>query len=335
MDTVTHAMAGYLLAETGLNKGTGKWGSIAGVVASVFPDIDLLLGAFTSTEFMIRFHRNLTNSVFLAIPFSLLLAWVLVKFSRIRKFRDFFLICLTVILVHDFLDVLTSYGTMVLSPFSKARFSVDWLFIVDPYFTSILALGILGIWMFKNKARILAGASFTMLCLYIGLCGMNHFQALSLAKEYAEEHHLEAQTVVSLPQPASPFFWSNYIVTGAQVYLGRVDLLASSHSNPGSDKDLVDRFLPRYQSIPDLQYKKMERFERSPWVEKALDVKDVRMYLWFARFPIGRYKKSPREGCHRVLFYDLRFSSFAGKSPFVYEVVFDQEGSVMRKGFLE
>lgn len=331
---MTHAMAGYLLAETGLNKGTGKWGSIAGVAASVFPDIDLLLGAFISTEFMIRFHRNLTNSVFLAIPFSLLLAWALVKASKRRKFRDFFIICLAEILVHSFLDVLTSYGTMILSPFSTTRFSADWLFIVDPYFTSILVLGILGIWIFKNKARILARAFLTMVCLYIGFCGVNHFQALSLAKEYAEEHHLETQTVASLPQPASPFFWSNYIVTEDQIYLGHVDLLASSQSNPGSEKDLLEPFLPNYQPVPDLQYKKIERFNRSPWVEEALDLKDVQMYLWFARFPIARYQRGTVEGCHRVLFYDLRFNSFSGKSPFVYEVVFDQEGSVVRKGFL-
>ena len=130
MDTTTHALAGYMIAKTGIGRDTGKWGTIAGVAAAVSPDIDLVLG-FLGTEFSLKYHRGLTNSVFLIIPFSFLLAWVFVKISKMRRFWTFFFIGVVEMLVHTFFDVMGSYGTMILSPFSNGRFSLDWVFIVD------------------------------------------------------------------------------------------------------------------------------------------------------------------------------------------------------------
>ena len=42
---------------------------------------------------------------------------------------------------HLLLDLATSYGTQILSPFSRRRFTLDWIFIIDPYFTALLLAG--------------------------------------------------------------------------------------------------------------------------------------------------------------------------------------------------
>ena len=70
MDPVTHGLAGYVVAKTGLTRDTGRWGVVAGVIASLFPDVDSLLGPFVGTEFTLKYHRGLTNSIFLVVPFS-------------------------------------------------------------------------------------------------------------------------------------------------------------------------------------------------------------------------------------------------------------------------
>ena len=85
MDTITHGLAGYAVAKTGLTRDTGRWGVIAGVTASVFPDVDNLLRSFYGTEFILKHHRGLTNSVLLVVPFSLLFAWLFAKISGKRR----------------------------------------------------------------------------------------------------------------------------------------------------------------------------------------------------------------------------------------------------------
>jgi membrane-bound metal-dependent hydrolase YbcI (DUF457 family) len=101
MDPITHGLAGYVVAKTGLTRDTGRWGVTAGVLASLFPDVDSLLGPFVRTEFTIKYHRGLTNSLFLAVPFALFLAWLFNKISGQKKYGTFFLICFVEILLHN------------------------------------------------------------------------------------------------------------------------------------------------------------------------------------------------------------------------------------------
>jgi inner membrane protein len=91
MDTITHGLAGYAVAKTGLARDTGRWGVIAGVAASLFPDADGLFTSFYGTEFTLKYHRGLTNSILLVVPVSLLFAWLFVKISGKKRFQTFFL----------------------------------------------------------------------------------------------------------------------------------------------------------------------------------------------------------------------------------------------------
>jgi inner membrane protein len=332
MDTTTHALAGYMIAKTGLSRDTGKWGTIAGVSASIFPDVDLVLSPFLSTESMLKYHRHLTNSAFLVIPFSLLLAGLFVKISGVRRFWTFFLICAVEILAHTFLDLITSYGTMILSPFSDYRFTLDWVFIVDLFLVSTFLFPMIALHMWKRRTQTLARVSVVLAALYISLCAYNHSWALSLAKDYARQKDLAIETVSSLPQPLSPFNWGNYILTEKKIYQGFTNLIGKkSKSIEGGN--FLSHFLSRYQPIPQLQYTQWDRFDNSPWVEKALMLDEVRTFYWFARFPVVR-ERGIVNGNQRVEFFDLRFGSIGGRRPFLYVVDFDEEGNVAFQGFL-
>jgi inner membrane protein len=331
MDTTTHALAGYVIAKTGIGRDTGKWGTIAGVSAAVFPDIDLILG-FLGTDFSIRYHRNFTNSVFLIIPISLIFAWLFVKISKIRRFWTFFSIWVLEIAAHTFLDVATSYGTMILSPFSNHRFTLDWLFIVDPFLVSAFVFPLIGFHFWKNGSQVLARLSVLLASLYIALCGVNHSQALSLAKQYSQQRGLAAQAVASVPQPLSPFRWGNFILTEKKIYHGYVNLIGTDEGGSASKESFLARFFGRYQPTSRLQYRQVEKFGDSTWVEKALKLEAVKRFYWFARFPVARYKAGAN-GKHRVEFYDLRFGAINGFRPFLYVVEFDPEGKIGFNGF--
>ena len=332
MDPVTHGLVGYVVAKTGLTRDTGRWGVTAGVLASLFPDVDSLLGPFVKTEFTIRYHRGLTNSLFLAVPFALFLAWLFNKISGKKNYGTFFLICFVEILLHNFLDLVTSYGTMLLSPFSWQRFTLDWVFIIDFFLTGILLSFTVMIMIWKTRSKKLARISVGLAILYVSLCAGNHFWASSLARGHARKEGLKPENIASVPQPLSPFHWANYVVTEETIYKGLVNLIGKHERTPSPEDGLFRQVWVQYQPIDVLSYETMHRFDESPWVKRSLVLEDVKTFLWFARFPIVRYE-SIQNGRHRVTFFDLRFGGVQKRKPFLYEVVFDQEGKIVFQGF--
>jgi len=332
MDTVTHAFAGYIVAKTSLTKDTGKWGTTAGVLASVLPDVDIFLRPFIGTESFLRYHRGLTNSLFLIVPFSFFLAWGFAKFSGKKRCWTFFIICFVEILVHTFLDFLTSYGTMLLSPFSGERFALDWIFIIDLFVTGIFLFFLIAMQIWRKKSKLLARFSIMLATLYILLCAGNHFWALSLAKSYGREHGLKIENIESLPQPLSPFHWANYIVTKDTIYRGLVNLIGRQERTANSSRSLMGKVWAQYQPIQMLTYKPWHRFDGSPWVGRAMVLEGVKKFLCFARFPVITYEEIPK-GRHRVTFFDLRFGGIQGRIPFLYDVIFDSKGEPIFQGF--
>jgi inner membrane protein len=330
MDTATHALTGYVLSRAGLNRNLGKWGDRAAVAAAIFPDLDLVSNLF-GTEAALRYHRSLTNSVFLAIPFSLLFAWGLGKISGLKKFWSFFWIWLAVTSVHNFQDLMTSYGTMILSPFSDRRFSLDWVFIIDPYLVATLLVPLIFAFFWKKRGTTLARVCLGLAVLYIGLCAGNHSRALSLAGDYAREKGLEPMRMASLPQPLSPFRWENYLVTEQKIYHGGVNLICRDFRQGTAENSRV-RSLPNIPPIP-VEYVEWERFEPSPWVEKARGLDGVKTFFWFARFPVVQ-DRGMINGVRRVEFFDLRFRMLGRNNHFSYAVDFDGAGKVIFQGFL-
>jgi inner membrane protein len=321
-----------VIAKTGLSRDTGKWGPIASVAASVLPDVDGVLSPFISTESYLEVHRSLTNSVFLVIPFSLFLAWLFCKFSRMRRFGTFFMLAFVAILTHNFLDLVTSFGTMILSPLSDQRFSLDWVFIIDLYLAAAFILPMLAMAIWRRRARVIARVSVGLAVLYICLCVFSHSWALSLSRESAREKGLAPTEVAALPQPLSPFHWGNYIAADGKIYEGLVNLVGKRQRSTNPHGGPVGRIWSRYQPPEGLRYREWDRLDGSPWAEKAMESNGVRTFLWFARFPVARYVGMV-DGLHRVELYDLRFGSIEGRRPFLYVMEFDRDGNLASQGF--
>jgi inner membrane protein len=97
---------------------------------------------------------------------------------------------------HGLLDAFTSYGTMLWWPFSSARVAWNWISVIDPIYSLILALGV----FFCAKAsprvvverpasrdpRKLAWLALFASSLYLGLCGVQQRRALAAQAKIAE-----------------------------------------------------------------------------------------------------------------------------------------------------
>ena len=95
---------------------------------------------------------------------------------------------LAVLASHLLLDLATSYGTQILFPFSRQRFTLDWLFIIDPYLTGLLLAGaVAALWSVAWGRQV--GTLFLAAAgVYFLLCGFYHHQALTLARQVFPDH---------------------------------------------------------------------------------------------------------------------------------------------------
>ena len=340
MDTITHVLTGGVIAKAIDDEKIGNWGTIAGLAVGFFPDSDFVLGLF-NRRFYLEYHRDFTHSLILVPFYALFFSWLFVKISKRHTFWSYYKICLPVLVSHVILDLLTSYGTMILSPFSEHRFSWDLVFIIDLVFSGVVFFPLVVSIFWKNKVRWICRGSLIGLTLYILFCWVQHDQALELTKTFAKSLDGEVLQIASLPQPLSPFRWANYVETKDKVYQGFVDLLLKkppptikSQAEPLSNFSLLlKRLKSLYQPPRGVHFQSYQKVQNSPWVEKALATEGVKFYYWFAQFPVVRSIHS-KNGRHRVEFMDVRFLIPGIRLPFVYYVEFDDLGKIQSEGFM-
>lgn len=296
------------------------------------PDIDWPLYLLGDKLLLVKYHRWILNSIFCIPLFALILAYIFVKISHIKRFWVFFWICAFALLSHLFLDLITSYGTMIFSPLSNRRFWLDLVFIIDPSFTAILLIPLILCYFLKRWTTLICSLSLILLTLYIGLCGIYHHRAVKSAHRFIKESNIEYKKMASLPQPTSLFKWLNLIETQDMVYQGYLDFLRKPGKRSKIYSDSFwDRLFSKYNSPQEVRYRSFKKLPPSPWIQKALTLDEVTDFYEFARFPIARYRKIG--GHHFVKLVDLRFSTPGMRNPFIYVVEFSPEGHLIRQGF--
>ncbi|GAC1621975.1 MAG: hypothetical protein PVS2B2_01770 [Candidatus Acidiferrum sp.] len=168
MDTITHGIAGALLGKAvcggenlfstrAMNKQRIVTWSL--MIAAIFPDADTLRQIFSHNEMLvITWHRSITHSLLCLPLWALLLAAVTRWIARYFDWEAPSYIALTGIyalgiLSHIFLDLITTFGTMIWSPLQWSRPAWDIIFIIDFTFTALLLLPQLLAWAYQDNER--------------------------------------------------------------------------------------------------------------------------------------------------------------------------------------
>jgi inner membrane protein len=332
MDSITHTLTGAVIARAVNDEKIGGWGTVAGLAMGAFPDSDFVLGLF-NRQFYLEYHRDFTHSLILIPFYALFFSWVFVKLSKRPCLWSFYKICLLVLVSHVLLDLFTSYGTMIFSPFFEHRYAWDLIFIIDLIFSGIIVFPLAASLLWKKKSSWICRGSFIGLTLYALFCWMQQGRAVELTKTFARSLDEEVLKVASMPQPASPFRWANYIETKDNVYQGFVDFLKKEPPQPIPRSSSSFKKLDNLYHPPEkIQYRSWTKLQNSLWVEKAMTTEGVRFYYWFARFPVVKSVNS-NNGRHRVEFMDVRFLMPGIRTPFVYHIEFDDSGRIQSEGF--
>jgi membrane-bound metal-dependent hydrolase YbcI (DUF457 family) len=415
MDTITHGIVGALLGkalfagpdvpatrprvgeiQVALSSPTARVAIAACTLGAMFPDIDVFAGPLAHNPLSImEWHRNITHSIVLLPLWALILASVSIPFSKLLKWKSppflfLFGIYAVGLASHIFLDLVTSFGTMVWSPVQYSRPAWDLIFILDLTVTSIalvpqlaawcyrepqqfkrraisvwaaLTMGAFGTYLFASAAgygfslSVVAAASaifgailylptaqaagfgwaranwcragLAALCIYIGLAAAAHYKALADVEQFAAAQHLQVDKLAALPLPPTLTHWVGLVSTPQGVW--RTTFLEPSGS-------VVKTQL--YAETPP-----------NDFIGQAKQLRDVQVYLWFARFPVWHMRRTVT-GQTVVEISDVRF--FRENSPeltdspqvlmrvsgirprasgFTFQIIFDTAGKVISHGF--
>jgi membrane-bound metal-dependent hydrolase YbcI (DUF457 family) len=187
MDTITHGIAGALIGKAvfrGEDMFASKpmnrpriitWSLMLG---AIFPDSDILRDWLSSNPMLIlTWHRSITHSLVCMPVFALLLAALTRWFALWRKWEAPSFAALTGlyaigILSHIFLDLVTSFGTMVWSPLQWSRPAWDLIFIVDFTFSALFLGPQILAWVYRQAAGLKNRAIITWCVLALTSLGV-------------------------------------------------------------------------------------------------------------------------------------------------------------------
>ncbi|NQU08237.1 MAG: metal-dependent hydrolase [Candidatus Abyssubacteria bacterium] len=311
MDPVTHLAAGALggkLAQSRFGKRQLFWFC---VTAAWLPDIDNLLGMLGPEGYLL-YHRGITHSVFGGLALALMLAGAFRLFSKTFPFREGILIAYACIILHIFLDLITSYGTLIFFPLTRARYTLNSIFIIDPFYTFTMIVFLVAAKRWKNHAsRIVLGGLLWVLLYPAAAFGINRaltgYYTARFEREGMSYERIELST-----EPFSPFRWKLIVEDESSYHLAGVNTF-----DPGRELGFETHSKPPPQLIEELGEK----------------VSMLNTFLWFARYPVMRYDNNSEKT--RLRFNDMRFYSTLGflkrrsdgaSAPFALVIELDKSG---------
>jgi len=328
MDNLTHSLFAATLAATPL-RAAGRGSTAALIIASNIPDIDIVVALTGGAREYLAAHRGPTHGPIGLVALTLGTAALVRLAYRGSRFWPLVALSLLGVVLHVALDLPTSYGTRLFSPFSDTWYALDWLPIIDIYLWMILAAGTFIGWRRGPRAGVAFAALGAMAALY-GVRAFAHDMALRgagsadacvfrgvAAWEAGGRAAGCTATMSALPRFASPFEWRLIEHRDSRYEVSDVNVIRQTRTTP-----------VRVAS------------EEGPMVARAGSTDVVRGFLDFSRYPLVRSRK--QDGATVVRWHDLRFVSPAGplnphteprRGMFTVSVVLDSGGRVIEERF--
>lgn len=221
MDPLTHALLGASAARVALARPLAHAAWLPGAAGALLPDADALIRSSADPLLYAEFHRHFTHALAFipiggataALPFLLLPA------ARARGLV--YLGAATVgYATHGLLDACTTYGTVLLWPFSDARLAWNVISIVDPIFTFVLLCGVtLGVW--RRSARA-AAAALLVCTVYLATGAVQRDRALDAQRAIAAARGAGYDRGEVFPGFANLLLWRSLYQAGDTLHMDRI-----------------------------------------------------------------------------------------------------------------
>ncbi|MCW8331645.1 metal-dependent hydrolase [Photobacterium sp. SDRW27] len=224
MDSVTQAALGAAVAGLVAGKKCSPKVLLAGAALGTLPDLDVLLSYGDPVSDMVK-HRGFSHSLFVLLPFSLLLAWGWQKWRTTPfGFAQLWLLVAACLITHPLLDAFTSYGTQLFWPF-PVSVAVSSIFIIDPLYTIPLLVMIVASLLWRDRMAKLCGIGLAVSSLYLlwSVIALNMVE--NRVHDQLADTDLAERPVFITPTPVNTVLWRVVVLDGDTYWEGLTSLL--------------------------------------------------------------------------------------------------------------
>ena len=285
MDSLTHAAGGAALLLALPRRPATAWAVPLSMTVAVLPDIDVVFPRIP-VDFLLL-HRGITHALPALPLFALLCAVCMYPFWKrgtpgAWSFKQSALFALLLLLLHVWLDCVTTYGTLVFLPFSDYRVRLNGLFIVDIW---LLVPLIPACFAARRRPRIAALAMIWLL-LYSGGAVIRRMHL-----QNAWDASLRAEGIVPaqlnvLPDAFSPLYWKVQYEHDGQCFQAPL----------------------AWNGLRIGDWQQQQAADPALLARLAAEDRSVRIWARFSLLPLQ--DAQDWEGGREYTFYDWRFGSF-------------------------
>src|SRR6185503_2567045 len=161
------------------------------LIASNAPDLDILTAITGGAVPYLEAHRGPTHGILGVLLLAMGTAILVALGQRIGSgmkdperrgsVKSLLVVALVGTVLHVLMDLPTSYGTRLLSPFSETWFAFDWLPIVDVYLWVLLIGGVAAARGWPGARTTIARGVLVLAILFYGGRAYAHQRALAHA----------------------------------------------------------------------------------------------------------------------------------------------------------
>ncbi|HCH63776.1 MAG: hypothetical protein CL927_18280 [Deltaproteobacteria bacterium] len=305
MDSITQAVLGAAIAEAGFRKRLGARSLAFGAACGTVPDLDVVSAAVNPWLDLVA-HRGPTHSL-VVLPFVAVAAGFLgARVGRKGTPTQWAHLAFWALITHPLLDVFTSYGTQLLTPFRSTRFAFDAISIIDPVYTLPMVFALCtalraGSVAWRIRTQRLTAAALIWGCVWIGVGLVNHSIAVGHTQRVLARAEFDPVQVRVMPLLFNHFAF-RYVARDAT---GRLALGHASVSGSGATVPL------------------MVQPATGPAVQAVLSHPMGQRYAWFADDMLGIRIESLDSGAERVHLDDLRYGAMTEPDRALWSAHFD------------
>ncbi|NNE56100.1 MAG: metal-dependent hydrolase [Flavobacteriales bacterium] len=260
MDSVTQAVLGAAVGHTIAGRVLGKKALGVGAILGTLPDLDVIFVPLYDPVQQLAVHRGLSHSLLFCVLLSLFLALIFSrKWTTQMSFSRSFMMTFACLITHVLLDACTSYGTLLLAPFSQKRVAWDLISIVDPVYTLPMLVGmIIGLWK-SNYLRVSVLTGLVLSHAFLALTIANKDKVDQIFKQGAESEEIEYERMVTLPTGPGNILWYSVMQSADSLTIGEYSLWDSDN-------------LPRFRSYA----------RKTDLLQRVDDRNMVETMIWFS-----------------------------------------------------
>ena len=286
MDPLTQGVLGASLPQATTDRRQAASAGLLGFLAGMAADLDVLIRSGTDPLLFLEYHRQFTHSL-VFIPVGGVLCALLLHFLIGRRrglsFRQSWLFCTLGYATHALLDTCTTYGTMLLWPFSDQRFAWNTISIIDPLFTLPLLVGV--VLTARSQRRLYVQLALVWAISYMAMGLWQRNVAAGMGYELAAERGHQPIRLEAKPSFGNILLWKIVYETKDRFYVDAVRASLAPRVIPG---DSVD---------------KLDIARDMPWLDlHSQQARDIERFRWFSNGYIAR------DPIHQNRVIDIRYS---------------------------